>query len=155
MLASRLSRRIVQNRIAALRHERALTLGALAERVGTTKAQIQKLERGHRRLSLDWMERIARGLNVRMSDLLPADQVACQHSPFENALLGVLAQLSEDDRIILVRIAQELLSTSRKKGQRKSQACSKLSSFVYGPTPPKLRPPRNHVHDWKRSGRIG
>lgn len=126
----RTSRRVVQNRISALRKERALTLAALAERVGTTKAQIQKLEHGHRRLSLGWMGRIARALDVKMSDLLPADQIACQHTPVETALLGVLARLPEDDRIILVRIAQEFLAAPRKARQSKRQSRVKLSSFV-------------------------
>ena len=123
----------MQNRIAALRHERGLSLAELAERAGTTKAQIQKLEHGHRRLSLGWMERIARALDVKLSDLLPAGQVACRHTDVENALLGVLGQLPEEDRIILVRIAQELLSTSRKSGRRKAQSRAQLSSFVDRP----------------------
>jgi transcriptional regulator with XRE-family HTH domain len=136
------SRKTLQNRIAVLRHERELTLAALAQRVGTTKAQIQKLERGHRRLSLGWMDRLARALGVKMSDLLPADQVACQHAPIEIALLGVFAQLPEDDRIILVRIAQELLAAPRKVGQRKRQPPVKSSSFADGPKLGKKPPSR-------------
>jgi transcriptional regulator with XRE-family HTH domain len=119
MADPRASRKALQNRIGALRHERELTLAALAQRVGTTKAQIQKLEHGHRRLSLGWMERIARALDVKMSDLLPADQIACQHTPIEAALLGVVAQLPEGDRLILVRVAQDLLGASRRNRKRK------------------------------------
>src|SRR5215469_744240 len=128
----------MQNRIAALRHERGLSLAELAERAGTTKAQIQKLEHGHRRLSLGWMERIARALDVKLSDLLPADQIACQHTEVETALLGILAQLPEEDRIILVRIAEELLGTSRKRGRRKAPSRVQLSSFVDRPKLKKL-----------------
>lgn len=76
---------IMQNCIAALRHEREVSLALSAERVGTTKAQIQKLEHGHRRLSLGWMEHIACALGVKMSDLPPAEQIACQHTPIESA----------------------------------------------------------------------
>ena len=123
----------MQNRIAALRHERGLSLAELAERAGTTKAQIQKLEHGHRRLSLGWMERIALALDVKLSDLLPADQIACQHTAIESALLGVLGQLQEEDRIILVRIAQELLGASRKKGRRKVRSRIQLPSPVHRP----------------------
>ena|ERR1700761_1079806 len=120
----------MKNRIAALRHERKLSLAQLAGLVGTTKAQIQKLECGHRRLSVGWMERIARALDIKMSDLLPTEQVACQHSTVESALLGVVAQLPEDDQIILIRIAQELLSTPKKTGKRKAQFRENLASLV-------------------------
>lgn len=53
-----------QHRIRALRLERNLTLQALAERVNTTKSQIDKLEKGERRLTLDWIKRLAAALNV-------------------------------------------------------------------------------------------
>ena len=54
----------MQNRIGILRVEKGLSLTDLARLAGTTKAQIQKLERGERRLSLQWMSRLARALGV-------------------------------------------------------------------------------------------
>ena len=112
----------MQNRIGILRVEKGLSLTDLARLAGTTKAQIQKLERGERRLSLQWMSRLARALGVKMSDLLPEDTVACQHGPEEQEILAIVSQLPLEDRIALVRIANDLLMTFRRweLGQGKS-----------------------------------
>ena len=104
----------MQNRIGILRVEKGLSLTDLARLAGTTNAQIQKLERGDRRLSLQWMSRLARALNVKMSDLLPEDTVACQHGQEEREILALVSQLPLEDRIALVRIANDLLMTFRR-----------------------------------------
>ncbi|MDB5734232.1 MAG: Transcriptional repressor [Alphaproteobacteria bacterium] len=103
----------MKNRIAILRKERGLTLTALAAAAGTTKAQIQKLERGERRLSLEWMEKLARAMNVKISDLLPGNEITCQHTAAETEILQIVQRLPEDDRFLLVRIAKELLGAPR------------------------------------------
>jgi transcriptional regulator with XRE-family HTH domain len=105
----------MQNRISILRREKGVSLTALAEAAGTTKAQIQKLERGDRRLSLDWMDRIARALDVKISDLLPADVIACRHGPEDREILEIVSKLAPEDRVILVRIATGLLDTTRSR----------------------------------------
>jgi transcriptional regulator with XRE-family HTH domain len=101
----------MQNRIGWLRREKGMSLTALAKAAGTTKAQVQKLERGDRRLSLDWMDRIARALNVKVSDLLPPHMVACQHGPEDREILEIIAHLPSEDRTVLIRIANGLLNT--------------------------------------------
>lgn len=58
------------NRIRSLRLARGLSLEALGDMVGTTKTQIRRLEVGDRRLTTDWMRRLAGALGVRSSDLL-------------------------------------------------------------------------------------
>lgn len=58
------------NRIRALRQERKLSTYALADLVGTTQATIQRLETGKRKLTVDWMQRIARALDVKPTELL-------------------------------------------------------------------------------------
>jgi len=105
----------MQNRISILRRQKGVSLTALAKAAGTTKAQIQKLERGDRRLSLDWMDRIAQAMNVKVSDLLPADVIACQHGPEDREILEIVSQLPPEDRVILVRIATGLLDTMRSR----------------------------------------
>jgi len=60
------------NRIKEWRLERGLSMQALAERVGTSRQQIHKLERGERRLTEDWMRRIAVILDCAPADLLSA-----------------------------------------------------------------------------------
>jgi transcriptional regulator with XRE-family HTH domain len=108
----------MQNRIGVLRRERGLSLAALAKAAGTTKAQIQKLERGDRRLSLDWMERLANALQVKPSDLLPESAVSCQHGPEEREILEIVSKLPEGERVTVVRMAVELMATLRRLEER-------------------------------------
>ncbi|MGE3624419.1 MAG: XRE family transcriptional regulator [Bdellovibrionales bacterium] len=58
------------NRIRELRKARGWTLQQLADATGTTKSQIDKLEKGYRRLTVDWMVRIARPLGRDPRDLM-------------------------------------------------------------------------------------
>jgi phage repressor protein C with HTH and peptisase S24 domain len=44
---------------------------ALADRAGTSAPQINKLEKGERRLTVDWMVRLGKALGVDPTDLLP------------------------------------------------------------------------------------
>lgn len=60
----------MSNRIAELRKDRRLSLEKLADRVGTTRQQIHKLETGGRRLTQDWMEKIGTALNVSPAELI-------------------------------------------------------------------------------------
>ena len=55
---------------------------------------------------------------------LPEDTVACQHGPEEQEILAIVSQLPLEDRIALVRIANDLLMTFRRweLGQGKSGA---------------------------------
>ncbi len=45
-----------------LRESEGLTLDALSERVGTTNQQISHLEMGKRKLTVDWLRRLAKTL---------------------------------------------------------------------------------------------
>lgn len=58
------------NRIQALRLALGMTLKDVAEAVGTETATISKLELGRRKLTAQWMERIAPALNAAPADLL-------------------------------------------------------------------------------------
>ena len=60
------------NRIAVLRRTAGLSQEQLAERLGTGRSQIVKLERGERRLTVDWMVRIGRALGCDPAMLMPA-----------------------------------------------------------------------------------
>jgi transcriptional regulator with XRE-family HTH domain len=85
------------NRIRELREQRGLTGEQLAERVGTTQGQIHKLESGKRRLTVEWMQRIAKALNVRPIDLIQTALAAGLQDDIEpldpagNALLKAIA----------------------------------------------------------------
>jgi transcriptional regulator with XRE-family HTH domain len=129
----------MQNRIGVLRRERGLSLADLAKAAGTTKAQIQKLERGDRRLSLEWMERLAAALQVKASDLLPENAVSCQHGPEEREILEIVSRLPAGDRVTIVRIAAELMATLRKLEERESKLDDLAFSLDIEPPRPSTR----------------
>jgi transcriptional regulator with XRE-family HTH domain len=62
---------VLMNRVREWRRRKGLSIEELARRSRTTASQISKLERGERRLTVDWMTRLAKGLGCRREDLLP------------------------------------------------------------------------------------
>ncbi len=58
------------NRIRTYRQQRGWSLQQLAEASGTSKSQIDKLEKGARRLTVDWMVRLAKPLGCDPRDLM-------------------------------------------------------------------------------------
>lgn len=69
------------NRIEELRLQRRLSRDALGKLIGTKGGQIQKLELGERRLTLEWMQRIAGALGVETAELLPGDPKRAAKAP--------------------------------------------------------------------------
>lgn len=65
----------MDNKIRAWRSLKGWSMQQLADACGTSRAQIDKLERGERRLTVDWMVRLAKPLGCRPAELLP-DSVA-------------------------------------------------------------------------------
>ncbi len=63
------------NRIAELREKKKLSQEELAELVGTSGQQIGRLEKGTRKLTTEWMDRLAPALGVRARDLMGDHQV--------------------------------------------------------------------------------
>ena len=63
----------MDNRIRMWRERRGLTMAELGQRVGTEASQINKLEKGNRRLTAEWMGRLARALDCAPADLLMPD----------------------------------------------------------------------------------
>lgn len=65
------------NNIRTIRKSLSLSMEKVAERAGTTKATIMKLERGDMQLTVEWMKRIAIALRVNVKDLIdePAKKV--------------------------------------------------------------------------------
>lgn len=58
------------NRIRELREKKRLSTYKLAELVGTTQSTIHRLEAGQRKLTVEWMRRIADALGVQPADLI-------------------------------------------------------------------------------------
>lgn len=82
------------NRIAKLREQRGLTQADLAKLVNSTQPQIQRLERGERRLTEDWMRRIAAALGVDPADLLEMATRASFEDEVEPFLPEALSDLA-------------------------------------------------------------
>src|ERR1700752_670066 len=65
--------KILPNRIREFRETAHLSMQALADRAGTSAPQINKLEKGERKLTVDWMIRLGRALNIDPKDLMVTD----------------------------------------------------------------------------------
>jgi phage repressor protein C with HTH and peptisase S24 domain len=73
--------RIHANRIREYREAAHLSMQALAERAGTSAPQINKLEKGERKLTVDWMIRLGRALNVDPKDLMMTEAASDGEGP--------------------------------------------------------------------------
>ena len=81
---------MVGNRIKDWRVKRGWSMQKLAEASATTRSQIDKLERGERRLTVDWMQRLAGPLGCAPAELLPDDGSNTRSSmPPEGRLIPV------------------------------------------------------------------
>ena len=97
------------NRVREWRRRKGFSIEELARRSRTTASQISKLERGERRLTVDWMTRLAKALGCRREDLLPSEGGAAPRSgpemPVDRELLRrmgrVLARHLAEERIEL------------------------------------------------------
>ncbi len=69
----------MKNHLRKIRLTRGLSMQSLAERVGTNKSQIDKLEKGERRMTLDWMHRLSDALECQITDIFMAAPIS--HSP--------------------------------------------------------------------------
>ncbi|MCG8695460.1 MAG: helix-turn-helix domain-containing protein [Minwuiales bacterium] len=64
--------RDMENQLRIARKARRLTQHQLAERADTTVQQISRLERGERRMTLDWVRRLARAMGCTEAEVLGA-----------------------------------------------------------------------------------
>jgi phage repressor protein C with HTH and peptisase S24 domain len=94
------------NRLREFREREGLSMQALADRIGTTAPQINKLEKGERRLTIDWISRLATGLGVEPRDLLvPSDPPAARPAAGDVALPGPALPAIDPQDMIPVRSA--------------------------------------------------
>jgi transcriptional regulator with XRE-family HTH domain len=101
------------NRIRALRRQRGLTTVELAERADTSNQQIGRLERGERRLTQDWMDRLAEALDCAPWELLPAAPALSEE---ERQALADLQALDPDTRRSYLDHLRQLARLSRGHG---------------------------------------
>jgi len=73
------------NRIREIREAAGLSVDEVAERAGTSGTQIRRLETGTRRLTVDWMQRLAEALECSPADLIATALIAGAENEVEPA----------------------------------------------------------------------
>src|SRR5258708_33182043 len=94
--------RTLPNRIRESRDRAGLSMLALADRAGTSAPQINKLEKGERKLTVDWMIRLGRALGVDAKDLM-ATEAAGKPPGLPSSLNAVAVEFGPPDLPILGR----------------------------------------------------
>lgn len=105
----------MKNRISEIRMARGLTLVEVAKLANTSNQQISHLERGRRKLSYEWMERLADALSCHPMDLIadsPADAPASMSalSPRERELLKLFRSVGEREQDALLDALQPMVA---------------------------------------------
>jgi len=106
------------NRIAEIRKARGLTLQEVATRAATTNQQVSHLERGRRKLSYEWMKRLASAMSCHPLDLLdhPPETESMHEpvlSPRERELLNLFRSLNENEQDALWLAIQPMVNFMR------------------------------------------
>ena len=94
------------NRLREVREAQNVSQTELAERMGTSRGQIIKLETGERRLSLDWIEKAAAALNVRMSEIIEGSDET--EAELTHALIEKFMQLDTAKKRLVLTIIDQL-----------------------------------------------
>ncbi|MBV8650701.1 MAG: helix-turn-helix transcriptional regulator [Alphaproteobacteria bacterium] len=95
--------KILPNRIREFRERAGLSMQALADRAGTSAPQINKLEKGERKLTVDWMVRLGRALGVDAKDLMASDAVGRPPPSLPSSLNAISVEFGPPDLPILGR----------------------------------------------------
>lgn len=109
------------NRISDIRKLRGLTLQEVAVRAATTNQQISHLEQGRRRLTYEWMERLAEALSCHPLELLSnppgtPDGKDAVLSVRERRLLELFKSLAEDEQEALLEAVEPMARFLRRAG---------------------------------------
>ncbi len=98
----------MDNRIRELRKSQGISQETLAQALGTNAGQVQKLEKGNRRLTLHWMRRIATVLNCKPSDLLINKDVRDRLDDREQVVIQRFRHLGDETKARFLKIADVL-----------------------------------------------
>lgn len=113
-----------KNRIQEIREARGLSAIELAEKVNTSRGQIYQLEKSERRLTVDWMNRLARALKCRPQDLMVSAE-SCE--------VPVLGEVAGNGKISLLHNVS-LIQHGLHEPRRKQANCEYVES------PPGIHP---------------
>ena len=111
----------MKNRIAEIRKLRGLTLQEVAVKAATTNQQVSHLEQGRRKLTYEWMERLAEALSCHPLELLanpPGTSDGKQQilSVRERQLLEMFRSLADDEQEALWEAVQPMARFVRRAG---------------------------------------
>lgn len=95
----------MHNRIRKIRVDRGLSQAVLGEKCNTTKQQIFKLEKAQRRLTVEWLFRLAGALDCHWAELV--EDVLMAENAREEALLRQFRRLKPTGQ----RTAQEMIDS--------------------------------------------
>lgn len=98
-----------ENSISALRNAKGLTQTDLAHAIGTTLNNLGKLERGTRRLNIDWIEKIAGALDVEPYEVLMPVKAQAPKEPAQ--------ALNADNLVPILRLLLPLAPAGRASDQ--------------------------------------
>jgi transcriptional regulator with XRE-family HTH domain len=123
----------VGSRIRSMRQERQLTLPALAATTGLSKGLLSKLENDKdSNPSLATLYRVAKGLNVTLSDLLDSGKIqALRFVPEEPPfwLEPLIASLNKEGKNLDEDVLQALYVLQSRKGESQSDASAWLYMY--------------------------
>ncbi len=91
------------NRIREIRLKRGLSQARLAERLNTSQSQIDRLEKGERKLTVEWLKKISEALDVFMGQLLVLPLTGEQINKFQD---------QDIKKIITIPVREALQSAS-------------------------------------------
>jgi transcriptional regulator with XRE-family HTH domain len=130
-------KRAMGNHLKAWREHRGLTQDGLAQAAGTDKSQISKLEKGQRRLTQEWLTRLAQALRTSPAALLsppgaatgttaprgpvygPDEVAEADVSEAELLVLDILRDLPKATQRNIIRAAIRQLDHTGPDGERK------------------------------------
>ena len=106
--------RSINNRIRVFREAQELSLDSLAALVGTTNQQISLLETGQRRLTVEWLVRLAEALSCHPWALI-ADDLPKQMRPEDLRLLERFRRMTGNQQAELLRFLETIAPSSRRR----------------------------------------
>jgi transcriptional regulator with XRE-family HTH domain len=111
----------VGERIREVRKSKRIRQKVLARMVGISPGALTNFEKGRRRISLDWLQKIAEALDTPVSYFLPDEKDRSRTTPGdprERRLLAAWRQLGKGD-VLRADFLQLLEHLGRAKGVRK------------------------------------
>lgn len=104
------------NRVREMRKKAGMTLEEVGEKLGLTHTHLSNIERGHRKLDLATMEKLARVLRCSVADFLTDDHFPDRLNYQEQQILDDLRRMDDSDRNRVADIARTFAPEPRRTG---------------------------------------